>query len=67
MKIAEHVLRQVMIELASAFPDQTVTLVLRDLEDDRQGVVLTTDPEAMVPAAILGRYALDKFQSERMH
>lgn len=60
MTLPAHVLQQVMIELSVAFPEHTVTLVLRCPGQDDQNVIMTTDPDSSLPAALLGSFALQR-------
>jgi hypothetical protein len=51
----------IMRQLVLAFPDHTVTLVLRCPVDRNWDVVTTSDPEPERPAAQLGEYVLKHF------
>lgn len=54
-------LEAIMAQLVNAFPEHTVTLVLRCPVDRRCDSVSTSDPEPARPAKLLGEFVLKHF------
>lgn len=60
-------LEAVLTQLVAAFPEHTVTLVLRHPTNPAWNAVATTDQEPVLPSAMLGQYVLNNFQPEARH